>query len=106
MNSSRRNHQRFGRIALSLALALFILLQAHLGHISSIRRLSEYLGDGKCKWTPPLYEIPNNITFTKTLIAGYPSGDKRLTFVQMEALTGLSAKDEWDFVFKVSASHF
>jgi len=33
----------------------------------------------------------------KTLIAGYPSGDKRLTFVQMEALTGLSARDEWDF---------
>ena len=33
------------------------------------------------------------------MVAGYPSGDKRLTFVQMEALTGLSARDEWDFEY-------
>ena len=33
------------------------------------------------------------------MVAGYPSGDKRLTFVQMEALTGLAAKDEWDFAY-------
>ena len=25
------------------------------------------------------------------------SGDKRLVFIQMEGLTGLSAKDEWNF---------
>lgn len=37
--------------------------------------------------------------FQKTLIAGFPSGDKRLTFIQMEALTGLPAKDEWDFEY-------
>ena len=29
----------------------------------------------------------------------YPSGDKRLTFIQLEGLTGLSARDEWDFKF-------
>ena len=46
---------------------------------------------------PP--ELPANATYFKTLIAGFPSGDKRLTFVQMEALTGLSARDEWDFAF-------
>mmetsp|Transcript_3245 Transcript_3245/g.4737 ORF Transcript_3245/g.4737 Transcript_3245/m.4737 type:complete len:430 (+) Transcript_3245:188-1477(+) len=63
------------------------------------RELSLYLGDGKCIWQPPIYDVPENITFTKTLIAGFPSGDKRLTFVQMEALTGLSARDEWDFAF-------
>lgn len=48
---------------------------------------------------PPAYEIPEEIDFYKTIIAGFPSGDKRLTFVQMEALTGWAAKDEWDFEF-------
>ena len=46
---------------------------------------------------PP--DIDENVTYFKTLIAGFPSGDKRLTFVQMEALTGLSARDEWDFAY-------
>ena len=61
------------------------------------RNLSIYLGNGQCEWQPPTFDVPENETFTKTLVAGYPSGDKRLTFVQMEALTGLSARDEWDF---------
>ena len=43
--------------------------------------------------------MPEDIDFYKTIIAGYPSGDKRLSFVQMEALTGWAAKDEWDFKF-------
>ena len=63
------------------------------------RRLSINLGNGTCRWTPPIYDVPENITFQKTLIAGFPSGDKRLTFIQMEALTGLSARDEWDFEY-------
>lgn len=52
-----------------------------------------------CTRQPPAYEIPEEIDFYKTIIAGFPSGDKRLTFVQMEALTGWAAKDEWDFEF-------
>ena len=59
------------------------------------RQLSVYLGNGKCKWQPPDYDVPDNIDFYKTVIAGFPSGDKRLTFIQMEALTGWPAKDEW-----------
>ena len=70
---------------------------------SFLRRLSVNLGGGKCEWKSPLYEVPNDLNFTKLLIAGYPSGDKRMTYVQMEALTGLSARDEWDFAFLVSA---
>jgi hypothetical protein len=66
------------------------------------RQLSINLGNGNCKWTPPNYNVPEDVTYTKTLIAGFPSGDKRLTYVQMEALTGLSARDEWDFKFLVS----
>ena len=69
---------------------------------SKARKLSIYLGNGNCEWTPPTFDVPDNINFTKTLIAGFPSGDKRLTFVQMEALTGLSARDEWDFAYLVS----
>jgi hypothetical protein len=89
------------------------------------RRLSIDLGGGACEWTLPEYDVPANINFHKTVIAGYPSGDKRMIFLQMEALTGwrklwlspnsylftetmksfvltardtfVAAKDEWDF---------
>ncbi len=52
------------------------------------RGLSLDLGGGNCKWQPPAYEVPDSIDFKKTIIAGFPSGDKRMIFVQMEALTG------------------
>lgn len=54
------------------------------------RRLAQSinLGDGKCKWQPPRYEVPETIDFYKTLIAGFPSGDKRMIWLQMEALAG------------------
>ena len=57
------------------------------------------LGGGKCKWMPPLYSVPEEEDFHKTLIVGYPSGDKRMVFIQMEALAGYPAKDEWDFAY-------
>ena len=50
------------------------------------------------RWQPPTYHVPD-LDFQRTLVAGYPSGDKRLVFIQMEALTGLPAKDEWDFKY-------
>ena len=61
------------------------------------RVLSINLGGGACQWKPPVYDVPENIDFHKTVIAGYPSGDKRMVFMQMEALTGWPTKDEWDF---------
>jgi hypothetical protein len=54
----------------------------------SQRRLSANLGGGQCKWEPPVYEVPQDIDFHKTFIAGYPSGDKRMVYLQMEALAG------------------
>ena len=63
------------------------------------RGLSINLGNGTCEWTLPTYDIPEDIDFYKTIIVGFPSGDKRLTFVQMESLTGWAAKDEWDFEY-------
>jgi len=70
-----------------------------------LRQLSIDNGDGTCKWQPPAYSVPEDIEFHKTIITGFPSGDKRLTFVQLEALTGWSAKDEWDFQFLGMSNH-
>merc|ERR1719287_409662 len=55
------------------------------------------LGGGACQWQPPTYDVPEELDLHKTFIAGFPSGDKRMAYIQMEALAGLSAKDEWDF---------
>jgi len=69
------------------------------------RKLSIDLGGGNCKWTPPTYDVDEELDFHKTLIAGFPSGDKRMIFLQMEALTGLPTKDEWDFEFLGMSNH-
>ena len=56
------------------------------------------LGGGNCEWQPPEdVPIESQESFYKLLIAGFPSGNKQLIFIQMEALTGLLAKNEWDF---------
>ena len=71
--------------------------------LQSSRKLSLNHGNGTCEWVAAIQHtdegFPTFATFKKTIIAGYPSGDKRLTFVQLEGLTGLSARDEWDFKF-------
>jgi len=53
--------------------------------------------NNNCLWEPPQQTIPNNINWYRTIVAGYPSGDKRLTFMQLEALTGWAARDSWAF---------
>lgn len=73
--------------------------------LQSQRALSLNLGGGNCKWQPPVYTVPEDIDFYKTVIAGFPSGDKRMIFVQMEALTGWPAKDEWDFEHLGMSNH-
>jgi len=69
------------------------------------RTLSLNLGGGACKWQPPNYEVPESINFHKTFITGFPSGDKRMVYLQMEALAGFSAKDEWDFAYAGMTNH-
>ncbi|KAL7488015.1 hypothetical protein ACHAW6_013617 [Cyclotella cf. meneghiniana] len=71
----------------------------------SRRGLTINLGGGECLWEAPIYDVPANMNFYKTLIAGYPSGDKRMIFQQMEALTGWAAKDEWDFEYLGDSNH-
>ena len=108
MSSAKKKLKIYVKLVTSLFFIAAVVNEFKAGNISSrrlldnVRHLSRYLGNGQCEWTPPLYEVPEDVTFFKTLIAGYPSGDKRLTFLQMEALTGLSARDEWDFVHIVS----
>ncbi len=65
----------------------------HFDSEDTRRALSLNLGGGNCKWQSPNYNVPSNVDFHKTVIAGYPSGDKRMVFVQMEALTGLRKFD-------------
>ena len=50
-------------------------------------------------WSPPEYNPPDDREYHKTLVAGFPGGEKRLTFALMEALSGLSTRDEWDFEY-------
>ncbi|KAL3767439.1 hypothetical protein ACHAWO_012829 [Cyclotella atomus] len=67
--------------------------------LKSKRKLSIDLGNGNCEWREPLKTVPDNLDFEKTLIAGFPSGDKRMVYAQMEALTGWPSVDEWSRVF-------
>lgn len=86
--------------AVSLSLCAILLYRTYYSENNAgSRGLSINLGNGNCEWTLPIYDIPEDINFYKTMVVGYPSGDKRLTFVQMEALTGWAAKDEWDFEY-------
>jgi len=69
------------------------------------RSLSINLGGGSCQWKPPVYEMPEDLDFHKTFVAGFPSGDKRMVYLQMEALSGFPAKDEWDFAYMGMTNH-
>ncbi|KAL3776469.1 hypothetical protein ACHAWO_000048 [Cyclotella atomus] len=98
-----------GVVTLFAALAILVvddeLNSLRSGYIHQIRRakagrgLSLNLGGGDCEWKEPLAVVPTEIDLWKTLLVGFPSGDKRMSYVQMEALTGLPSKDDWDFVF-------
>ncbi len=88
------------------ALASFLSLwydEGLLRYIKDPRKLSISYGKGECEWVAAIqYDDPNFPTdreFKKTIIAGYPGGDKRMVFTQLEGLTGLSARDEWEFAF-------
>ena len=61
------------------------------------RALSVDLGDGRCRYEHPIEVVPDWWDLHKTLIAGFPGGGKKMVYMQMEALSGMPAKDEWDF---------
>ena len=88
----------------NICLPLPLYLQP-FNNLRGRRTLTLNLGGGACKWQPPEYDVPADLDFHKTIIAGFPSGDKRMIFIQMEALTGWPAKDEWDFEFLGMSNH-
>ena len=58
----------------------------------------------ECRFTATLdpvriQEITDTKNFTNTIVVGYPGPDKRTVLRQMEAMTGLSGRDSWDFQF-------
>ncbi len=105
---SSLNKRRFKTaFAALLIMVLFNVLHSssRVSNVDIDRELSISYGNGECKWQPPAYDVPEYINFYKTMVVGYPSGDKRLTFIQMEALTGWPAKDEWDFKYLGYSNH-
>ena len=63
------------------------------------RAMAVNLGNGNCQYEPPIHEVDPNLDLYKYLLVGFPSGDKRMAYVQYETLTGLHSKDDWDFVY-------
>eukprot|EP00584_Thalassiosira_punctigera_P017367 CAMPEP_0172548244 /NCGR_PEP_ID=MMETSP1067-20121228/17578_1 /TAXON_ID=265564 ORGANISM="Thalassiosira punctigera, Strain Tpunct2005C2" /NCGR_SAMPLE_ID=MMETSP1067 /ASSEMBLY_ACC=CAM_ASM_000444 /LENGTH=588 /DNA_ID=CAMNT_0013335439 /DNA_START=104 /DNA_END=1870 /DNA_ORIENTATION=+ len=101
-----RGNTRYAPSSDSIYIAREIYVPGSLD-ADSARRLSNSLnlGGGNCQWKPPTYEVPEELDFQKTFVAGYPSGDKRMAFLQMEALAGFGAKDEWDFAYMGMSNH-
>ncbi len=102
---SGKSKKVFSLAALATILSLWYDAELSGGLFKSLtsRALSLNLGNGACEWVAAIQwtdeGFPTGTNFTKTIVAGYPSGDKRVTYLQMEGLTGLSARDEWEFAF-------
>jgi len=48
------------------------------------------------RWQEPTERIPDYTSYETIVVAGFPSGDKRIVFAQMEGMTGLKTIDSWD----------
>ena len=100
--ASSRQRKKAGIFFFSLVFLYNIIFSP-----DGLRKLSTSIsyGNGQCLWKPPTYSIPENIDWIKTLVVGYPSGDKRLVFMQLEALTGWSSRDEWAYEVGEMTNH-
>jgi hypothetical protein len=91
-----------GVVTLFAALAILVvddeLNSLRSGYIHQIRRakagrgLSLNLGGGDCEWKEPLAVVPTEIDLWKTLLVGFPSGDKRMSYVQVRNIIECSLK--------------
>jgi len=72
-------------------LPLFIALNHYL-----FRYLSIDLGDGDCKWTES-FPLPLDSDPLGTLVASYPGGGMRVTWQQLEGLTGIQVGDDYEY---------
>ena len=88
-----RNHSEF---KVHFGEAYESRLQSGLGFCARPRHRR---GGGHCRWQPPSVAAPPAAAAHKTVLAGFPSEDKELVHLQMEALSGWRARDEWDCAF-------
>ena len=51
---------------------------------SKSRDLSIDLGNGRCRYEPPLATVPVDSDYHKTLVVGFPSGGKRMVFSKLQ----------------------
>mmetsp|Transcript_9847 Transcript_9847/g.14502 ORF Transcript_9847/g.14502 Transcript_9847/m.14502 type:complete len:428 (+) Transcript_9847:80-1363(+) len=61
-----------------------------------IRDLSIDLGEGNCKWTES-FPLPLDSDPLGTLVASYPGGGMRVTWQQLEGLTGIQVGDDYEY---------
>lgn len=59
-------------------------------------RLSISLGEGDCRWTES-FPLPLDIDPLGTLVASYPGGGMRVTWQQIEGLTGITVGDDYEY---------
>merc|ERR1712232_103421 len=61
-----------------------------------LHRLSIDLGDGDCAWTES-FPLPVDSNPYGTLLASYPGGGMRVTWQQLEGLTGIQVGDDYQY---------
>ena len=63
-----------------------------------LRDLSINLGNGQCMWTEPT-DVPADEAYDifQTVVIAYPGSGKRVAFMHMSGLTGLTTGDDYDF---------
>jgi hypothetical protein len=86
-------------LTVAITFGSFLYIGSNKKGNSNNRNLSANNTNNECLdlWEPPNHDIPDDIDWFKTLVVGYPSGDKRLAFMQYEGLTGWAARDEWAY---------
>jgi len=120
MMTKKRRLPNKERIILSfgVAVALFALVRDELNspllyhHLRNIRLGTVYL-----RVPAHIAEVQRRLatgcglpehapnSFKRTIIASFPSDDKTHVFSQVEALTGLPGRDEWEFEFEGRSDH-
>jgi hypothetical protein len=92
-------YQLFPIFALVISCGIFLVADGDPRRILSTNDNSSSTTSSECLgiWQPPNHNIPEDMDWFKTLVVGFPSGDKRLAFMQLEGLTGWAARDEWAY---------
>eukprot|EP00521_Asterionellopsis_glacialis_P007570 CAMPEP_0195283624 /NCGR_PEP_ID=MMETSP0707-20130614/2100_1 /TAXON_ID=33640 /ORGANISM="Asterionellopsis glacialis, Strain CCMP134" /LENGTH=432 /DNA_ID=CAMNT_0040342815 /DNA_START=34 /DNA_END=1332 /DNA_ORIENTATION=+ len=73
--------------------------------LSLLRTLSIDLGNGQCQWTEG-QPVDQDAEVFRTLISAYPGSGKRVAFLQLEGLTGLTTGDDFDLSIKNANTKF